>query len=60
VQGKDHIAEYGLAALITGIAAKKLGLLALTGVFIIKIWKMLAIACVVFLGKFKKLFKRNK
>jgi uncharacterized membrane-anchored protein len=60
IQGKDHIAEYGLAALITGIAAKKLGLLALAGVFIVKVWKILAVACFVFFGKIKKLFKRDK
>jgi uncharacterized membrane-anchored protein len=60
VQGKDHIAEYGLAALVTGLVAKKLGLLALAGVFLVKVWKIIAISVVVFLGKFKKLFSRKK
>lgn len=59
VKGKDHIAEYGIAALITGIAAKKLGLLALVGVFIAKIWKMLMFAALVFFGRIKKVFSRK-
>ncbi len=59
VKGKDHLAAYGLAALVTGIAAKKLGLLALAGVFFIKIWKMVVIAFAVFFGSIKKLFKRK-
>jgi uncharacterized membrane-anchored protein len=60
VQGKDHIAEYGLAALVTGLVAKKLGLLALAGVFLVKVWKILAISFFVFFGKIKKLFSRNQ
>lgn len=36
----DKIAEYGLAALIGGIAAKKLGLLAIIGVTLLKFWKL--------------------
>jgi uncharacterized membrane-anchored protein len=40
----DKIAEYGLAALIGGIAAKKLGLLAMVGVFLLKFWKAAALA----------------
>ncbi len=39
----DKIAEYGLAALIGGVAAKKLGLLAVIGVFLLKFWKILLI-----------------
>ena len=42
----DKIAEYGLAALVGGIAAKKLGLLAMIGVFLLKFWKIVAIAVV--------------
>jgi uncharacterized membrane-anchored protein len=60
VQGKDHIAEYGLAALVTGLVAKKLGLLALAGVFLVKVWKIAAVSAVLFFGKFKKLFSRKK
>lgn len=36
----DHVAAYGLAALIGVVAVKKLGLLALAGVFLLKIWKI--------------------
>jgi uncharacterized membrane-anchored protein len=39
----DKVAAYGLAALVAGVAAKKLGLLALTGVFIVKFAKLFAI-----------------
>ena len=40
----DHIAEYGLAALVAGVAVKKLGLLALLGVTLLKFWKIGLIA----------------
>lgn len=36
----DKVAEYGLAALVGGIAAKKIGLLAMLGVFLLKAWKL--------------------
>ncbi|WP_298694147.1 DUF2167 domain-containing protein [uncultured Sulfuricurvum sp.] len=39
----DKIAEYGLAALITGVAAKKLGLIALIAAFLVKFGKVIAI-----------------
>jgi uncharacterized membrane-anchored protein len=42
----DKVAEYGLAALIGGIAAKKLGLLAMAGVFFAKFFKLIAVAVV--------------
>lgn len=41
--GTDKVAEYGLAALVAGAAAKKLGLLAMAGVFLAKFWKLLLI-----------------
>lgn len=59
IKGTDQVAAYGLAALITGVVAKKLGLIALAGVFLAKIWKMLAVAAVLFASKFKKLFKKD-
>jgi uncharacterized membrane-anchored protein len=40
----DKIAEYGLAALITGVAAKKLGLIALITVFLAKFAKVIALS----------------
>lgn len=39
----DKVAEYGLAALVAGVAAKKLGLLAVFSAFLIKFWKLGAI-----------------
>lgn len=36
----DHVAEYGLAALVLGVGAKKLGLLAMAGVFFAKFAKL--------------------
>lgn len=40
----DKVAAYGLAALVAGVAAKKLGLLALAGAAIIKFGKVIALA----------------
>ena len=40
----DKVAAYGIAALIAGVAAKKLGLLAVVGVFILKFAKVFALA----------------
>ncbi|CCE06099.1 putative transmembrane protein [Bradyrhizobium sp. STM 3843] len=37
----DRIAEYGLLALVGGVAAKKLGLLALAGAFVLKFAKLI-------------------
>ncbi|SDR45971.1 Uncharacterized membrane-anchored protein [Rhizobiales bacterium GAS113] len=42
----DKIAAYGLAALVGGLAAKKLGLLALAGVFVLKFAKIIGLAAV--------------
>lgn len=42
----DHVAEYGLAALVGGFAAKKLGLFAVILAFLLKFWKIAAIAVV--------------
>lgn len=40
----DKVAAYGLAALVSGVAAKKLGLLAMAGAFILKFAKVFALA----------------
>jgi uncharacterized membrane-anchored protein len=40
----DHVAEYGLAALVGGFAAKKLGLFAVIFAFLLKFWKIILIA----------------
>jgi uncharacterized membrane-anchored protein len=58
--GTDHLAEYGIAALIGGVAAKKLGILAVASVFILKFIKVIGIAAVVGLAGIKKFFFGNK
>lgn len=55
----DHIAEYGLAALVGGIAAKKLGLLSLAGVFFLKFAKFIAIGAAVFGAAIAQFFRRR-
>jgi len=42
----DHVAEYGLAALIAGVAVKKLGLFALIAAFVVKFAKVIVVAVV--------------
>lgn len=46
--GVDKVAEYGLAALIAGIAAKKLGFFALILAFLVKGWKIILFVLVFF------------
>jgi uncharacterized membrane-anchored protein len=56
----DHVAEYGLAALVVGVGAKKLGLLAVAFAFIAKFAKIIFIAVVGFGAVITKFFKRDK
>ena len=56
----DHIAAYGIAALVGGIAAKKLGLFALIGVFVLKFAKVIAIGVAAFVAGVWKLFGRKR
>jgi uncharacterized membrane-anchored protein len=42
----DHVAEFGLAALVAGVAAKKLGLLALAAAFVVKFAKVIGVAVI--------------
>lgn len=56
----DHVAEYGLAALVVGVAAKKLGILAIALAFVLKFAKVGLIAAAAFGGTFVKFFKRRK
>lgn len=59
-QSTDKVAEYGLAALVGGLAAKKLGMFALAAGFFAKFAKVILLAgagAVAVIGKF---FKRNK
>ena len=54
----DRFAPRG--QLFNGIAAKKLGLLALIGVFVLKFAKIIGIAVVAFLAGVWKLFGRKR
>ncbi len=55
----DKIAEYGLAALVAGVAAKKLGLIALAGAFILKFAKIFLIGFAGLAALFGKFFRRR-
>ena len=56
----DHVAEYGLAALVVGVAAKKLGLIAIALAFFAKFAKVILLAFAAFGGVAFKIFKRKK
>ncbi|MGO4123486.1 DUF2167 domain-containing protein [Inquilinus sp. YAF38] len=58
-EGTDRVAEYGLAALVAGVAAKKLGLIAIAGAFILKFAKVFVIGFGVFGVALAKLFRRK-
>lgn len=53
----DKVAAYGLAALVAGVAAKKLGLIALIGVALVKFSKVIIIAVVAFGAGISRWFK---
>lgn len=53
----DKVAEYGLAALVAGVAAKKLGLLAVMAAFFVKFAKIIAVASVAILAGARKWWK---
>lgn len=55
----DKVAKYGIAALITGLAVKKLGLLGLIGIFLVKIAKFLIIIPALLWSKLKRFFKKK-
>lgn len=55
----DRVAEYGLAALVAGVAAKKLGLFALIAAFVAKFAKVGLLALLGAGAAFTKLFKRK-
>ncbi len=56
----DRTAEYGLAALVAGVAAKKLGLLALAAAFFAKFAKLILVGLALVGGGAVKLFRREK
>lgn len=58
--GTDKVAEYGLAALVAGVAAKKLGFFALAAAFLAKFVKVIGIGAIAGGAGLFKLFRRNK
>ncbi len=59
-ESTDRRAAYGIAALVAGgLAAKKLGLLALIAALAVKFWKLAAIGAVALLGLFKAAGKKR-
>jgi uncharacterized membrane-anchored protein len=54
------VAEYGLAALVLGVGAKKLGLLAVIFAFVAKFAKIIFVAVIGLGAVAGKFFKRNK
>ena len=56
----DKVAAYGLAALVAGVAAKKLGLIAVLIAVIVKFAKVIALAVIGFFAVFKKKLKGKK
>jgi uncharacterized membrane-anchored protein len=55
----DHVAEFGLAALIGGVAAKKLGLFALLAAFAAKFAKVIGVAVLALVAVGAKLLRRR-
>jgi uncharacterized membrane-anchored protein len=56
----DKTAEYGLAALVGGVAAKKLGLFALAAGLFTKFAKLILLGGIGLLGLLQRIFKRDK
>jgi uncharacterized membrane-anchored protein len=56
----DHVAEYGLAALVAGGAAKKLGVFAAIGAFLAKFAKVILLGLAAFGGALFKFFGGKK
>jgi uncharacterized membrane-anchored protein len=55
----DRIAEYGLMALVGGVAAKKLGLFAIAAAFVLKFAKIILIGLGVFGAGVINFFRRK-
>jgi uncharacterized membrane-anchored protein len=55
----DHIAEYGIAALVGGVVAKKLGLFALIAAFVMKFAKVISVAVLAAGGGIWNFFRRR-
>src|SRR5262249_27461485 len=54
----DKVAEYGLAALVGGIAAKKLGFFAVIAALFAKSFKLVAVAAIAAIAAIRKIFSR--
>jgi uncharacterized membrane-anchored protein len=57
--GTDKLAAYGIGALIAGVAAKKLGLLAIVAAFAVKFFKVGIVALIAFGAVLKRFFSRK-
>jgi uncharacterized membrane-anchored protein len=55
----DHVAEYGLAALVAGGVAAKMGLFAKIGVFLVAFKKFIILGVIAFFGLISSIFKRK-
>jgi uncharacterized membrane-anchored protein len=55
----DKVAAYGLAALVGGVAAKKLGLLAVIGAFFVKFAKVIILGLAALLGIVARILRRK-
>jgi uncharacterized membrane-anchored protein len=55
----DKVAAYGLAALVGVVAVKKLGLIALAGAFLLKVWKLGLIAIAGASAAVRRFFRRK-
>src|SRR5262249_25024184 len=55
----DKVAAYGLAALVGVVAAKKLGLIAIIGLFLVKAWKLAMVAVLGGFAAIKRFFRRK-
>ena len=58
--GTDKVAAYGLAAIVAGVAAKKLGILAIIFAFAAKFAKVIGLAALAGFGGLFSKFKRKK
>jgi uncharacterized membrane-anchored protein len=56
----DKVAAYGLTALVAGVAAKKLGLVAVVLAFLAKFFKVIAVGVVAAIAVIRKFFKRKE
>lgn len=56
----DKVAEYGIAALVAGVAAKKLGFFALIAAFVAKFAKVIGVAAIGLVAVLRNLFKKKQ